>query len=423
MKVLLALNSFGIGGTETYVLTVAEQLDRLAHEVAIFSPEPGKGLEVARERGIAVVEAGGLEDQFDAALVQDAAVAYEVAELCPRARSVFVGHSENFEPQSPPQLPGTVDLLVAMNDRVEQRLRSFPTDLEVVRLRQPIDTERFVAAGPLPERPRQALLLSNNIVSDREAMLERACREAHLELVRVGGSQGQVTDPRPALAAADIVIGYGRGILEAMACGRAVFVYDWAGGAGWVTGDNYRAHEAAGFGGRSEPVFDATGLERAFSRYDRSMGPVNHDLVLAHHRANVHVQQLIEICERIATPAPRPDAPLADMARLVRMEWRARAEIHGLRAENAQLHQRLHAMGEELTSANERIATGEAALTAARKAAESERLQAEEQAVATARRAEAATATARRYESSFSWRLTRPLRWAAAAFGRRRGSR
>lgn len=382
MKVLLALNALGIGGTETYVLTVAEQLDRLAHEAVIYSPEPGRGVEIARERGLTVIGAEELRDEFDIAMVQDAAVAFEVAEQCPGARSVFVAHSETFDPQSPPQLPGTVDLRVALNDRVEQRLRAFASEGEIVRLRQPIDTERFLAPGPLPERPTRILLLSNNIVADRLEMLEDACRGAGLELVRLGGTDRQTTDPRGALAAADIVVGYGRGILEAMACGRAAFVYDWAGGEGWIDAESYPGIEAGGFGGRGKEVFDAADLARAFGEYDRSMGPVNRDFVMAHHRANVHVQELVEIFRRLTPSAKRAEAPLADMARLVRLEWRARAEIHGLRVENGRLHSELHEMGSRILSV------------------EQERLE-NEQRIADLTQA---------YEATLSWRLTKPLR-------------
>lgn len=391
MKILLALNALALGGTESYVLTVAEQLDRLAHDVVIFSPEPEGGLGVARERGLTVIGAEALDDGYDAALVQDAAVAYEVAELCPGARSVFVAHSEGFDPQLPPQLPGTVDLLIALNDRVASRLRRFVSGHEVVRLRQPIDTRRFLAAGPLPQHPRNALIFSNNIVADREAMLEDACRQVGLELCRRGGPGGQTTDPREALAKADIVIGYGRAILEAMACGRAAFVYDWAGGEGWVTAESYPAVEGSGFVGGGKHVFDAAGLAEALRCYDRSMGPVNRDLVMANHRASVHAQELLEIFERIATPAQRPRAPLAEMARLVRLEWRARAEVHGIRNENARLHRRLHEMGNDLTETREELGRQE-----------SER-----------------AATVHRYESTFSWRLTRSLRRVAAVIRRR----
>jgi hypothetical protein len=382
MRILLALSSLGIGGTETYVFTVAEHLDRLAHEAVIYSPEPGRGAELARDRGLTVVGAGDLDDSFDGALLQDAAVAYEIAELCPSARAVFVAHSESFDPQLPPQLPGTVDLQVALNDRVAQRLRSFPLETEVVRLRQPIDTERFLSPGPLPRKPRRALLLSNNIVADRGAMLEEACRATGLELVRAGGAGRQTTDPRQDLAAADVVVGYGRAVLEAMACGRAAFVYDWSGGEGWVTAESYPAIEADGFAGRGETVFDTAALTDALGRYDSSMGPVNRDLVVAHHRANVHVQRLVEIFERLAAPARRPDAPLADMARLVRLEWRARAEAHGLRLENARLHSERNDQNEELAATREDLVRSE----------------------------QRVGDTIRSYEGTLSWRLTKPLR-------------
>jgi hypothetical protein len=189
------------------------------------------------------------------------------------------------------------------------------------------------------------------------------------------------------MAGADIVIGLGRGILEAMACGRAAFVYDWSGGEGWVTPDSYPSIEADGFAGRGEAVIDATALARGLKEYDRSMGPVNRDLVVVHHRANVHAQQLIEIFRRLAPKAERPEAPLGDMARLVRLEWRARAELHGIRVENSKLHTELHESNAELAAAREGW-------------------QKAEQRVAD---------TIEAYEGTFSWRLTKPLRRLVAA--------
>ena len=41
------------------------------------------------------------------------------------------------------------------------------------------------------------------------------------------------------MADADIVVGYGRSVLEAMAMGRAAYVWDHAGGDGWVTPETY----------------------------------------------------------------------------------------------------------------------------------------------------------------------------------------
>jgi hypothetical protein len=383
MRLLLATNHLGLGGSESYLLTVAEQLDRLGHEVAIYTPEPEEGAEVARERGIEVGGEAALEGDYDAALVQDAAVSLQVAGRCPRLPQLFVAHSAKFDLQAPPQLDGMVGAVVALNDRVAKRMRSMASGVEVVRLRQPIDTERFSPRGSLPATPRSALLLSNTPNDDRLEMLEAACAGAGVRLTRLGGSAGRAADVRPALAGAEIVLGYGRSVLEAMAMGRAAYVYDWKGGDGWITPESYPAIEADGIaGGAGLMTVGADELSEDLRRYSPAMGTVNHDLVITHHRASVHAQELLGIFERLASPAPRPRLPLEEMARLVRLEWRARLEINGLTSENAHLRDLLQQARDELTEA--------------RRETSEEARRAHELALA--------------YEATASWRVTRPLR-------------
>lgn len=380
MRLVLATNHLGLGGSESYLLTVAEQFDRLGHEVSIYAPEQANGVQAALDRGLAVVSEPDLPGECDAVLAQDAGVSFQLAERYPQAPQVFVAHSETFDLQAPPQLPGMVGRIVALNDRVAARMRSYASEVEVVRMTQPIDTERFASRAPLPEVPRRVLLLSNTPISDRLALLERACEAASLEMVRVGGLQGQVADPREQLASADIVVGYGRSILEAMACGRAAYVYDWNGGDGWITAESYPAIEADGIAGRSgRAILDADRLAEDLRRYSPAMGPVNHDLVMAHHRANVHAQDLIELIRSLGAPSGRPREGLQEMARLVRLEWRARAEVHGLGREIAALRKAL----EESEARAERAAR---------------------------EHVERVTEVRRSYEDSASWRLTAPLR-------------
>ncbi len=391
MRFVLGANHLGLGGSESYLITVAEQLDRLGHEVVLYVPEGGKGVAVALERRLAVVGEADLPAECDAALVQDGAVSLQLAERLPSAPQLFVAHSETFDLQAPPQLESAVGVVVALNDRVAGRARAYSAETEVVRLRQPIDIERFPSRGPLPQVARHALLLSNTPKSDRVETIEAACTAAGLELRRVGGLAGQTTDPRQELADAEIVIGYGRSILEAMACGRAAYVYDWHGGDGWVTPESYAAIEADGIAGRNgHSILDAAALVEDLRRYSPSMGPVNHDLVTAHHRANVHAQELVGLLSGLAKPATRPRGPLEEMARLVRLEWRARTDVHGLVHENAHLRQ---------------------LLAESQDAARAESLEAERHAREEVRRG---------FERSLSWRLTAPLRALARAVRRRK---
>lgn len=385
MRLLLATNHLGLGGSESYLRTVAEQFDRLGHEVTLFAPEGGSGVKAAIERGLTVVAEAELPEECDAALVQDAGVSFQVADRYPRAPQLFVCHSESINLQTPPQLPSIVAKVIALNDRVAARMRSCAVEVEVVRMTQPIDTEHFVSRRRLPEAPRRALLLSNNTpVSDHLETLEEACRAVGIELSRVGGLEGQTSDPREALVAADIVVGYGRSVLEAMACGRAAYVFDWHGGDGWVTPESYAALESDGFAGRSgRSVVSPEALATDLHRYSSAMGPVNHDLVMGHHRANVHAQELVQLFRGLSVGERHPRAHLQEMARLVRLEWRARAEILALSGEVMKLHE-----------------SGERA---------------------EAKVAEVAEDLRRSYEDTLSWRLTAPLRWLSTRLRRRRG--
>ena len=377
MHLILASNHLGLGGSESYLFTVAEQLERLGHEATLYGQELGSGADLARSRGIRVVDEGRLPPECDGAVVQDAAVSLDLASRYPRARQVLVAHSESFDLQLPPQLKGLVDCIVALNDRVADRLRALAVPVRVVRLRQPIDTERFVAGPPLPDRPRRALLLSNNPVADRLAMLEAACAGAGLELTRLGGDAGQSSDPRNRLVEADIVIGYGRSVLEAMACARAAYVYDRHGCDGWVTPGTYEEIESSGFAGRTgRKIADRETLRDDLAQFDPEMGPVNHDLVIAHHRANVHAQQLLELIGDGGEKAPVAHGGLEEMARLVRTEWRARMDAQALAAEQTRLQGERYLLEQRVPEVRE----------------------------------EAKRQTAASFQSTLSWRLTKPLR-------------
>src|SRR5690606_17502918 len=117
----------------------------------------------------------------------------------------------------------------------------------VVRLTQPIDLERF-GPGPAPRAiPRRLLLFGNNAPQGRHESLVEECERRGIEVVRLGRSAGRTTeDPSDELRAADIVVGYGRCILEAMACGRTAFVFDRFGSNGWVDAGSYDALESLG---------------------------------------------------------------------------------------------------------------------------------------------------------------------------------
>lgn len=358
MRVLVTLSQLLLGGTETYSVTVAEQLERLGHPTKLHAgTATAEGRELVASRGLRLTvgdseTALGDIDEVDVVLAQDAASAYALAGRRGDLRQVFVAHGlAGFE--HPPGALRPVAPVVVLNDRIGARAAALASAPEVVRLRQPIDVERYRPRGASRRRARRVLVLSNYLDPDRLRLLEQVCADLDLEQTRVGAQGEARVVPQEAIADADIVVGYGRSVLEAMAMGRAAYVWERAGGDGWVTPETYAALEADGFSGAAtDAVVDADRLRADFAAYRSELGTFGFDLVRMHHSAAKHAEALVGLLGRAEAPAPGGDA-LEALALLVRAEGRATIRAGGLEFECRSLREQLDAAREAAAAAQE----------------------------------------------------------------------
>ncbi|HSC21460.1 MAG TPA: hypothetical protein VLC07_07005, partial [Solirubrobacterales bacterium] len=326
---------------------------------------------------------------FDAVIAQDAVSAYALASGV-ELPQVFVVHG--FAPfEHPPQGVRPLPTVVALNDRIAARAAAMAGGAEIVRMRQPIDLWRFESPSPARERPRRVLAFSNYLQRDRLALLESACSGLGLELMTMGVTSTASVVPQQRIADADIVVGYGRSILEGMAMGRAAYVWDRGGGDGWVTPETYPAFEANGFAGSAnEQIIDAERLREDFAGYRQDFGLLGYDLVRKHHSATLHVEELVGLLER--APAPTADPVNATFGLLARAH--ARAE-HDRQSAHVQLRAKAEETEAQMLRLNEVGAAGEAERQG--------RLAAEQ-------RLREAEGKLGEVLHSSSWRLTAPLR-------------
>jgi len=366
-----------IGGTQTYILTVAEHLEQLGHAVTIYALETGQMADLARERGLRVVGSEReLPESCDVVYAQEPTTALALGERYPSTPSVFALWSKENPYWVPPQLPGTIAAVMAPNDRAQARAEAFAQSTEIVRLSQPVDIRRFSPRGPLrTERPR-VLLLGNYVTGERRKLFFRACADVGYECEQIGHKSNVVSlSPEAVLNDADIAVGKARVIVEAMACGRAAFVYDQSGGDGWVTPEKYPQLEADNFAGRAFPdVFDLDRLRRELREYRPEMGTVNRDLAVAHHNATRHAEELVELFQRVAPRAAPAGTPVQELARLVRLQWAANARATTLAGEAQAARDRLDELVTEHESfRGELLRTQASAQAAERRAEEAER--------------------------------------------------
>src|SRR5215218_5107542 len=341
MRLTLATHRLGRGGSESYLISLASELQRLGHPVAVTAVEDGPGAERARTLGISV-DVGEQQPahRADGIVVQDIGLAYALAERHPAIPQVFVAHSELFDAQLPPQMPGICTAVVVMSERVERRVRALANAPPIVRLRQPIDTERFAARETIRERPRRAVVLSNYLYGERLALLRAAWEPEGVELIPIGVEASPSDEPELLIGDADVVVGKGRAVLEGMSCGRAAYLFDMAGYDGWVTPAIYSSLEADGFAGQATGRAATVNAMRAdIADYKPQMGAANRDLVTANHSLRRHAEQLVEMLAGAgAGPAT---ARLDELERVVRSGWRLEDRASGLGRENDRLHARI----------------------------------------------------------------------------------
>lgn len=330
MELIVATHQLAApGGPQSYALTVAEHLARLGHSVTLYAREIGAMAALARERCLNVsAELDELPERAEGVIVGvDRSLAFELAGRYPDAVRVFVVHGID-DIHLPPPVDGVVAATVALNDRLAVRAAACVGAGEVVRMRQPVDMRRFSAGKQPAPRPARVLLLGNyhGAHGSRAQVIMDAWS-------RAGLSWDQVGHPRASLAVAermteaDIVVGYGRSIIEAMACERPAYVFDHAGGDGWVTPDSYERIEAAGFSGLAlgTPP-DAARLRADLDAYRPELGKLGRDLVRAHHDARQHAAELVALVRRLS-PEPPPQQRSALRALALLSEAQLRAEI------------------------------------------------------------------------------------------------
>jgi hypothetical protein len=326
MRLVVGVYSFSQpGGTETSVLTVAQALQRLGHEVVVAAEELGPMADHADRLAVPIARTPWeLPESCDAVLTNDSVITELLAVRYPGTRLVFVNHSAIFDHQLPSLAAGAVSAVVVPSERFAARVRAMPLAVPILRLRQPIDTDRFVPGGDLPRRPRRALVLSNYLRGARRDALVEAWTQEGVEFTFVGAFGESQLDPIAAIQATDIVVGKARAALEGMACGRAVYVFDEFGGDGWVTPEVYAAFEDDGFSGRSSGMpLDRARLRADLAAYDPDMGWLNRELAVTHHAARDHASRLVELLRGgMLREEDRPH-PAAELSRHARAAWTA----------------------------------------------------------------------------------------------------
>jgi hypothetical protein len=216
--------------------------------------------------------------------------------LLPGTPMVYVSHGPLAELEQPPSIDTGIGVYIAVSEEVRERLVAVTGATDVPVVRNGVDVERFSPRSPIGEIPRHVLVISNHFPETHWQLLSGVCAGRGIDLQRIGLQSRFEWHTEEVINSADIVVSLGRGALEAMACGRAVLVWDHFGSDGWLTRESYPRIRACNFSGRSERrTYDAESLRAELEAYTRDMGAINRSLAQEHHDIRDRAGELEEI--------------------------------------------------------------------------------------------------------------------------------
>jgi hypothetical protein len=274
VRVLITNNTLAHrAGSELWVRDVAIRLLERGHSPVAYSRELGEVAAELRRATVAVVDdldrMGTPPDLIHGHHHLETMTA---ALRFPAAPVVAVCHGWLPPQEAPVRFPSIRRYLAVdapTRDRLVLECGIEPSRVEV--LPNFVDLRRFPPRGPLPERPRRALVLSNLADEDGYlAVIRDVCRQAGIEVDAHGLRLGRpLAAPEALIGEYDLVFAKARTALEAAAVGTAVIVCDEVGLGPMVDSRGLRRLRELNFGIRAmRREITAENLGRELARYD-----------------------------------------------------------------------------------------------------------------------------------------------------------
>lgn len=255
LKILLTNHHLsGYTGSENLTITLARYLRKKGYDISIYSKFIGEcNRSLISERIKLIDNLKEIENEnFDIAHVHHNISAYEVREVFPKLPIIF--YSQGILPflEQPPLDVG-IDRYLAISEEVKTNILNTGIDEKnIFIIRNFIDHSHFEPCHEIKVKPEKALVISRNLDEEKEIIIREACNSAKLDVQFAGGRFGEYNqmELRGKISECDLVFSLGRGAIEAMLIGKAVIVYDYLGGDGMITPENYVEIRKHNFSGR-----------------------------------------------------------------------------------------------------------------------------------------------------------------------------
>jgi hypothetical protein len=294
MKILTSAYTLDVSGVPTYTLTMYNELVKRGHDVIVYSPLSG-----AIASQLKVCQDVSLLGEPDVIIAQHRLCAEDLRKRFDKVPIIFSAHGVVPDGEQPPSID--INWYTAINEDGVDNLVAHGVDrARITIVRDFIDMSTFHYIEPMRSSFPRMLFIDNHRKSRGIKMLREIASSCKLDLKAVGATYGRSYNVELAINNVDLVITTGRGILEAMACGRSVISCDNHGvGDGYIDQDRYWVSRTRNFAGsKSLYTFSLQTLIDEVLKYE-STPIINIDFIDEYHNVVKGVSQLMEVVERV----------------------------------------------------------------------------------------------------------------------------
>ena len=276
------------GGTESVCRSLSKVLSE-EHEVYVYSPSHGViSDQVSKYAKILQVPEG----DFDIILfTHNTTVSSTLSAKC----KIYTIHGIFSDLEKP---PASMDAYVAISSEIAERYKHLNLHL----IHNSIDTNVF---SPLVTDSRtKTLLYSSNYDNNFSFLLRCAAASLGMRYIRLGGEKAKI-DVVGALQSADVVVGVGRTVLEAMSCGKKIVVADRRSYAdygmdGFLCKDNVQQVAWSNYSGRAfkRPI-TLLSIRREIKRALNDSSSWERGWILEHNNIRQTARDYISLAEEV----------------------------------------------------------------------------------------------------------------------------
>ena len=286
-------------GTETFTYTLAKELEGRGYKVDVFTFYPGKASENLFEINPAN-QKDRLRMDYDYIFINH----NKCLEHLKTVRGVRVLTCHGIFPEVEQPVDGA-DHYVSISKEVNDHLKEL--GYESTTLYNGIDCDRFSPTSTINKKLKNVVSICKGVKANE--ILQEACDRIGVGFKAIRSVKNnkiiEVKEVEDYINEADLVVSLGRGAYEAMACGRAVMVFDKRGymdkmiGDGIVTKDNIKEIIKNNFSGRRYEIeFDVNGLVDELKKYDQSMGDINREYALKNFNIKKQVDKYFNLLDK-----------------------------------------------------------------------------------------------------------------------------